>query len=98
MTYSLTTSGETGTKCQTLETAEEAVSRIDRLRDSGTRVKVTIDSEAERPDDITESERLIIFKEGHAAAEGGKDASDCPYVGDEQRCAIWEEGFRNLAR
>jgi ribosome modulation factor len=94
MTYSLTTSGEAGTKHQTLDTAEAAVSKIDRLRNSGTRVKVTIDSEADRPGDLTESERLIIVKEGRMAAQEGRDAEDCPYADDDRRCALWLEGFR----
>jgi ribosome modulation factor len=94
MTYSLTISGETGTKHQTLETAQEAVSKIDRLRDSGTRVKVTIDSEAERPGDLTGSERLIIAKEGRIAAKEGRDTNDCPYADDDRRHAIWLDGYR----
>jgi ribosome modulation factor len=97
MTYSLITSGEAGTRNQTFETAEAAVSKIDRMRGSGTRVKVTIDSEAERPSDLTESEKLIIAKEGRVAANEGRNSGDCPYADDDQRHALWLDGYRQQA-
>jgi hypothetical protein len=97
MTYSLTASGEAGTRNHTFETAEAAVSKIDRMRGSGMRVKVTIDSEAERPSDLTESEKLIIAKEGRVAADEGRDADDCPYADDDQRHALWLDGYRQKA-
>jgi ribosome modulation factor len=97
MTYSLTASGEAGTRNQTFETAEAAVSKIDRMRGSGMRVRVTIDSEAERPSDLTKSEKLIIAKEGRSAADEGRDAGDCPYAEDDRRCALWLQGYRQQA-
>jgi ribosome modulation factor len=97
MTYSLTTSGETGTRNQTFETAEAAVSKIDRMRGSGMRVKVTIDSDAEQPSDLTKSEKLILIKEGRVAAYQGRNADDCPYADDDRRHALWLDGYRQQA-
>lgn len=94
MTYSLTTSGDAGTRKQTFETAEAAVTKIDKMRDSATRLKVSIDSEAATPSDLTESERLIILKEGRSAAAEGRSAEECPYEGGEVRHALWQDGYR----
>ncbi len=95
MTYSLTATDRTGVKRHTFETAEEAVSEIDTMRDSGVRVKVKIDSDTDASGAVTESERLIIMKEGRAAAHRGRDANTCPYAADDGRRALWIAGYRN---
>lgn len=95
MAYSLFISGETGTSRQILETAESAVSRINEVRNSGASVKVAINAEAIEPGDLTDSERLIIIKEGRAAAERKDRTSTCPYANEQRRHVLWLEGYKS---
>ena len=94
MTYTLKTTGADGTQQEAVETAEQAAEKIEAAKDHGKRVKVHIDSEAENPEDFTESERLILIKQGELAADEGQDAKNCPYRTDADRRAAWMQGYQ----
>ncbi|MBB6510013.1 MULTISPECIES: Rmf/CrpP family protein [Rhizobium] len=80
---------------ESFATAQDAVSSIDALRGQGVRVEVAIDSTAVQPDTLTDSERLIILKEGRRSAASGNTLDTCPYTDDLDRRALWLEGYQD---